>query len=157
VKTFLLASLFLAFVMVSAQARVGEDLPALISRYGQPLPPADQKPALDKNGSGRETFQRNGFQIDAVLVNGESAQESFKKINGDAFTTQEVDTLLADNSGGRAWQAPQTDGGQSKWLRDDGSTATLSDNHVLKITSGALLGLEARAQQLEKTPSLEGF
>jgi hypothetical protein len=143
--------------MVSAQARIGEDLPALMSRYGQPLPPPDEKPALDKNGSGRESFHRNGFQIDVVLVNGESAQESFKKLNGEAFTAQEVDTLLADNAQGRTWQAPETSNGKSRWLRDDGSTASLSDSRVLQITSNALLNLEAQAQQLQKTPSLEGF
>ena len=107
--------------------------------------------------SNTPKFQRNGFEIDVTLLDGVSASESFKKVNGDPFTSEEVQTLLGDNSGGRTWQAPQMVKGETHWLRDDGSMASLSNGRVLKLTSIDLISAKTQARQLEAAPSLQGF
>lgn len=154
-KAVLLSLLFLALAVVSAQARLGEELAQLANRYGDPLPKPDQKPPPNQIGS-QEVFQKNGFQIDVTLLDGVSAQESFKKLNGDSFTNAEVDILLAANAQDHAWQAPRKAGGQTRWTRDDGAVAILT-GRTLKITSTSLLNTEAQAKQLDRAPSLEGF
>jgi hypothetical protein len=155
VKIVLLAPLFLVVTMACAQARVGEALPELVSRYGDPLPKSDEKPPPNQVGS-MEVFQRNGFQIDVTLLDGVSAQESFKKLNGDSLSSQEIQTLLADNAQGRAWQAPHKVNGQTQWMSDNGSVAALI-GHTLQITSPTLLDTKAQAKQLDHAPSLDGF
>ena len=152
-KFVLLASLFLACVTASAQARLGESMPQLVERYGDPLPKDKDKNSPDNMA----TFQRNGFQIDVTLLDGISAVESFKKLNGDPFTVEEVQTLLADNSGGRAWQAPQAVHDEKQWMRDDGSMATLTHQRILKLTSVDMLRAETTNKQLQAAPSLDGF
>jgi hypothetical protein len=154
-KVVFLTSLFLAVVMTAAQARVGEALPELVSRYGDPLPKSDEKPPPNMVGS-LEVFQKNGFQIDVTLLDGVSAQESFKKLNGDSFSSEEIETLLADNAQGRAWQAPHKVNGQTQWMCDNGSVAALI-GHTLQITSATLLDTKAQAKQLDHAPSLDGF
>ena len=150
-------ALLLLAVTVSAQARLGEEMSQLASRYGEPLPKPDAKAAASASGPDVETFQRNGFQIEVTLIQGVSARESFKKLNGDPISDQEVNTLLADNAQGFAWQAPHNADGQTNWVRDDGSVATLVGGHVLRMTAASLLNAEAREKQLERAPSLDGF
>jgi hypothetical protein len=154
-KVVLLAPLFLAVTMACAQARLGEGLPQLVSRYGDPLPKSDEKPPTNQVGS-MEVFQRNGFQIDVTLLDGVSVQESFKKLNGDSFTSQEIEALLAINAQGRAWQAPHKVNGQTQWMCDSGSVAALI-GHTFQITSPTLLDTKAQAKQLDHAPSLDGF
>ncbi len=152
-----LASLLLIGVTVSAQARLGEAVPQLVERYGPPVEKADQKPEPGKVAAVVETFQKNGFQIVVTLLDNVSAAESFKKLNGDSFTSDEVQTLLEDNSAGHTWQAPQQVNGKQQWLRDDGSVATLDLTRVLTLVSADLLNMESTAKQLQAAPSLQGF
>lgn len=156
-KIILLTPFILAVAMVAAQARIGEDASQLAERYGEPLSKSVQKPGPDKIGLTVETFQKNGFEVDVTLLDGASVEESFQKMNGEPFTSEEIQTLLDDNSEGRAWQAPQSMKGQTEWMRDDGSMATLANGHVLKITSIQLLTTETRAGRMQLAPSLQGF
>jgi hypothetical protein len=157
VRIIALAPLFLAVAMLAAQARIGEDASQLAERYGSPLSRTTQKPGPDKIGLVLETFLKNGFEVDATLLDGVSVEETFHKVNGDSFTSEEIQTLLADNSEGRNWQAPQRVKGSTQWMRDDGSMATLTDGRLFKITSIHLLTEETRAGELELAPSLQGF
>ena len=151
------ASLLLVAGTIGAQARIGEDDAQLASRYGSPLSHAVQKRGPAQIGLVIESFQKNGIQVEASLLGGVSVEETFHKLNGNPFTTEEINDLLADNSGGLGWEAPVRQGGQTKWTRDDGSVATLAGNHVLRITSIRLLEAETRAGEFEIAPSVQGF
>jgi hypothetical protein len=156
-KIAMLASLLLLCLTAAAQARLGESISQLVSRYGPPVSTAEQKPGPGKVAAVVDTYQKNGFQIVVTRLGDVSAAESFKKLNGDAFTSDEVQTLLEDNSAGRAWQAPQQVNGKQQWLRDDGSIASLDGGHVLTLVSAELLNMESSAKQLQAAPSLQGF
>jgi hypothetical protein len=102
-------------------------------------------------------FQKGGFQINVTVLNGVSVEEIYKKLNGEAFTDEEERTLLADNSEGGEWAAPQPVNGAKTWAKDDGSMAALADGKVLKITSKDLIAQQTAVKNTEAQPSLEGF
>jgi hypothetical protein len=154
----LLTIVFVLGVTATAQARLGENADELVARYGQPLKETDQKSEGIKVAAADVTFQKGGFEVSVTMVDGISAAESFKKINGEVLTIGEVRTLLSANSQGHGWEAPQTVDGQKIWLRDDSATAGLSQDGVsLLIKSKELIGAQAAAAKAEKTPSLDGF
>jgi len=156
-RTFLLTLVFIVSVTAAARARLGETADQLVARYGQPLSEVDQKAEGAKLPLVFVTFQKNGFQINVTLSGGISASESFKKLNGNILTTDEVRTLLTDNAQGNEWEAPQATNEQKKWARDDGALATLTGERILTIVSKELLTEKAAAKNAERAPSLEGF
>jgi hypothetical protein len=156
-KTAFTVFLLLAGLTAPAWARLGEGADQIANRYGIPLTKEVEKPAPGRIAALVETFQKNGFSITVTLVNGASAAESFKKLNGSSFNSEEQQTLLAANAGDGSWQAPQNVSGRKQWTRDDGSVATLSGGTVLTIISADMLAAVNQAKQLEAAPSLQGF
>ena len=144
-------------VTATAQARLGETPDQLVKRYGEPL--SQVKQAADGTAIALvfANFQKSGFEIEVTLSNGVSVAESFRKLNGDILTLNEVRTLLADNAQGRAWEAPVFIKDQKRWVSDDGTVATLTGSRILNLTSIELLNQEAQAKKVERAPSLEGF
>jgi hypothetical protein len=157
-RAALLTLVFILSVTATAQARLGENADQLVARYGQPLKETDQKSEGVKVASADVNFQKGGFQITVTLVDGVSAAELFKKINGAVLSTGEVQTLLNANAGGHEWEAPQSVQGEKIWLRDDSATAKLSqDGGDLLIKSKELISAQAAAKKAESTPTLDGF
>jgi hypothetical protein len=157
-KPAFLAILFTVSVTATAHARLGESPDQLVARYGQPLSEDDQKAEGAKVAANVVVFQKGGFEIQVTVTDGYSVAESFKKINGDAFTLSEVRYLLSANSQGHGWEAPQKIQGQQVWARDDAAAARLNEEGTLfSITSKELMNAQATAKKLERQPSLEGF
>lgn len=157
-KLALLTFFFIIGATATAQARLGETPDQLAARYGQPLKEDDQKGENGKIPLANVVFQKGGFEIDVTVSDGVSVAESFKKLNGDALTLGEVQTLLTANSQGFGWDAPRIVQGEKMWMRDDSATAKLAqDGSLLTITSRKLMHKEAVAKKLEARPSLEGF
>jgi hypothetical protein len=156
-KTAFSVFLLLAGLAAPAWARLGEGADQIADRYGIVLTKEIEKPAPGRIAALVETFQKNGFSITVTLINGASAAESFKKLNGSSFSSEEQQTLLAANADSHSWQAPQNVNGRKQWTRDDGSVATLSGGTVLTIISADMLAAESQAKQLESSPSLQGF
>ncbi len=148
---------FIVGVTAPALARLGETGDQIVARYGQPLSEIDQKAEGAKLALVFLTFQKNGFEVDVTLSDGNSVAESFRKINGEALTLGEVRTLLTDNTQGFGWEAPVVVEDQKKWTRDDGAVATLTGGRILNIASKQLLVEKAVAKKLERQPSLDGF
>jgi hypothetical protein len=148
---------FIATLAGTAQARLGENADELVLRYGQPLSENDQKGEGDKIALADVVFQKGGFQINATIVQGVSVAESFRKLNGEPLTINEVRTLLGDNTQGHEWEAPQTVDGEKLWIRDDAASARLNRDGSLTIKSRELVSRETMAKKLEHAPSLEGF
>ena len=153
----LLTLCFIVSVTATARARLGETADQLVARYGQPLSEKDQKGEGDKIPLVDAVFQKGGFEVDVTLSDGISVAESFKKINGEALTVEEVRTLLNANSQGHGWEAPQEVQGEKIWARDDNATASLAQDGSLTIKSRELMHKEAVAKKLERVPSLDGF
>jgi hypothetical protein len=155
----LLTLVFIVSVTATpARARLGETPDQLVARYGQALSETDQKAEGDKVAESDVIFQKGGFQIEVTVSNGISVAESFKKINGEPLTIAEVRTLLAANSEGHGWEAPQLVQGEKLWSRDDAATARLAgDGTLLSIKSKELIVEQAVAKKLERQPSLDGF
>jgi hypothetical protein len=148
---------FIVSVTATARARLGETADQLVLRYGQPLVENDQKGGGDKIPLADVVFQKGGFEIDVSLSDGISVAESFKKLNGNALTVGEIQTLLSANSQGHEWEAPRLAQGEKWWTRDDSATAKLAQDGSLTIRSRELVVKEAVAKKLERAPSLEGF
>jgi hypothetical protein len=154
----LLTFFFIVSVMITARARLSETADQLVARYGQQLKETDQKGDGDKSPSADVIFQKGGFQVEVTLADGISVAESFKKINGEALSLEEVRTLLNANSQGHEWAAPQIVDGEKLWIRDDSAAARLAqDGSSLIIKSKELMSKEAEAKKLEHHPSLDGF
>jgi hypothetical protein len=149
--------LFVLGLTAPAWARLGETGDQLVARYGQPLSEMDQKGAGAKVALVDLVFQKNGYEIDVSLSDGISSTESYRKLNGEAITLEEVQTILGLNGQGAGWEAPQKGEGEQKWTRDDGATATLKGGQVLVLTSKELMAKETTAKKLEQKPSLDGF
>ena len=156
-KTEFLTLLFIAGVTATAQARLGETPDQLVARYGQPLTEVDQKAEGTKVALANVVFQKGGFEIDVSLSDGLSVQESFKKINGQPMTVAEVKTLLAANSQGYGWEAPDEKPQGRVWKRDDGATATAASDGSLTIKTREIIVKETAAKKEEQSPSLQGF
>jgi hypothetical protein len=152
-----LTLLFIVSVTATAQARLGETADQLATRYGQPLKETDQKGEGDKIALADVVFQKGGFEIDVTISDGISVSESYKKLNGDALTVEEVRILLSANSQGHGWEAPRMVQGEKLWARDDSATAKLAQDGSLTIRSKELVSKETAAKKLERRPSLEGF
>jgi hypothetical protein len=142
---------------INAQARLGEKPEDVLTRYGTPLTQVDQKAETGKPALTMLTFQKNGYDIEVTIFGGVSAAESFKKHNGDSLTSDDIQTLLANNAQGAVWAAPTKSEQQKQWARNDGTMATLIGARVLYLTSKELLDEESQAQKLEHAPSLDGF
>jgi hypothetical protein len=151
-------TLLLAGTLVgTAQARLGENADQLVQRYGQPLSENDQKGEGDKIALADVIFQKGGIQINATVVDGLSVAETFKKLNGQPLTVNEVRTLLVANSQGHEWEAPQVTDQGKVWARDDSAAARLDAEGALSIKSRELVIKEVAAKRVEQRPSLEGF
>jgi len=157
-KPALLTFLFIISVTATAQARLGETPDQLVARYGQPLSEDDQKAEGIKIAASTVVFQKGGFEIDVIVSEGVSVAETFKKLNGDSFTLEEVRYLLNANTQGHGWEAPQTVQGTKLWTRDDASTARLNaEGTLFTIKSKELSSAQSLAKRLERHPSLDGF
>jgi hypothetical protein len=157
-KLALLTFLFIVGVTATAQARLGETPDQLVARYGQPLSVDDQKAQGDKVAASKVAFQKGGFEIDVTLSNGVSAAESFKKLNNEPFTLDEIQYLLNVNQQGHAWEAPDKVEGEKIWGRDDAAAAKLSqDGTIFVVKSKELMNDQSLAKKLEHHPSLDGF
>jgi hypothetical protein len=155
-----IAPLTLVFIVTTtcgAFARIGETPDQLVARYGQPLNETDQKAEGAKISLARVTFQKGGYQIDVTISGGLSAQETFKKLNGQAITVDEARLLLNANAQGLEWSAPEKKADAMTWTRDDNAVAQLSNDGSLIIRSRQLTAEEITAKRLEQHPSLEGF
>lgn len=155
-RIILLTFLFVVSVTATAQARLGETPDQLVARYGQPLQENDQKAEGDKVAASYVGFQKGGFYINVTISDGISVKERFSKVNHEALTLSETRTLLDANSQGHEWEAPETNGNQKKWIRDDGAVAALNQG-FLTITTKELIAKETIAKKLEAKPSLDGF
>jgi len=144
-------------ITASLQARLGETPDQLVARYGQPIKEVDQKAEGAKIPLAQVKFQKGGFEIDVTITDGESVQESFRKINGQPITVPEAQILLGANAQGREWSAPQKTSDALIWTRDDNAVADLSSDGSMTIRSRALAVEESIAKHLEQRPSLEGF
>jgi hypothetical protein len=154
----LLTVLFVIGVTATAQARLGENADQLVARYGDPLKETDQKSEGIKVASADVIFQKGGFQVSVTMVDGLSAAESFKKINGAAMTLGEVQVLLNANAQGHGWEAPVVVKGEKVWVRDDAATAKLSQDGVsLLIKTKELISAQDAAKKAEASPTLDGF
>jgi hypothetical protein len=157
-KFALLAGLVTVAAMGTAQARLGETPDQLVARYGQPLMEDDQKAEGGKVATSKVTFQKGGFEINVTVADGISEEESFKKLNGDAFNLDEVRYLLTANTQGHGWEAPQKIEGIKVWILDDAAAASINeDGTVFTIKSKELMSEESTAKRLEHHPSLDGF
>ena len=148
---------FIVSVTATARARLGETADQLVARYGQPISETDQKAEGDKIASAYVVFQKGGFEIDVSLSDGISVSESFKKLNGEALTVGEIQTLLNSNAQGSGWEAPQMVEGGKLWMRDDGAVAKLAQDGSLTLKSKELISKETAAKKLERAPSVQGF
>jgi hypothetical protein len=153
----LLSLAFIVGTMAAAQARIGETPDQLVARYGQPLKEVDQKPDGAKIALARVTFQKGGYQIDVVITDGLSTQETYKKISGVSMTVDEARILMAANAQGFNWSAPQKTSDAIIWTRDDNAVAELSSDGSMTIRSRQIAVEEATAKHLEQRPTLEGF
>jgi len=157
-RIVILSLFFISTLAGIAQARLGETADQLVQRYGQPLSENDQKGQGDKIALADVVFQKGGFQIKVTVIDGISVAEAFEKINGQPLMIGEVRTLLADNSQGHEWEAPQTVDAGKLWVRDDNATAVANqDGTRLIIKSRELVARETMAKRLETRPSLDGF
>jgi hypothetical protein len=157
-KLALLIFLFIVGVTATAQARLGETPDQLVARYGQPLSVDDQKAEGEKVALNKAVFQKGGFQIEVTISNGVSSAESFKKLNAEPFTLDEIRYLLGANTQGHGWEAPQTIEGEKIWARDDAAAAKLSqDGTIFLVKSKELMTEQSLAKKLEHNPSLDGF
>jgi hypothetical protein len=156
-KTVILTFCVIFSFTATAWARLGETGDQIVARYGQPLSEINQKAEGAKVPLVFLTFQKNGFEIQVSLSDGISSAESFQKLDGNALNTGEIRTLLALNSQGFEWEAPQTIEGQRRWLRDDAALATVTGGRIFYVESKDLLSKEAMARKLSHAPSLEGF
>ena len=155
-KIALFTFVFIAGVITTAHARLGDTPDQLAARYGQPLTEIDEKAEGTQIPVSNYVFQKGGFEIKVTVSNGVSAEESYKKLNGDTFTDAEIRTLLGANSQGSEWEAPQPATGGKSWARDDGSTAALNGK-TFKVTSKDLIAAQTSAKKTEAQPSLDGF
>ena len=153
----LVTLVFAATFAGTAHARLGETADQLVQRYGQPLSENDQKGEGDKIAMADVVFEKGGFQVNVTVVDGLSVEETFKKLNGQALSIQEVRILLGANAQGREWEAPQDLHGQKVWTRDDSATARVNPDGSLTIKSRELTVKEAIAKKDERAPTLDGF
>ncbi len=153
----LLTLLFAGTLLGTAQARLGENADQLVQRYGQPLSENDQKGEGDKIALADVVFQKGGIQINVTVVDGLSVAETFKKLNGQPLTVNEVRILLVANSQGHEWEAPEVTDQGKLWARDDSATARLNADGALSIKSRELVIKEVAAKRVEQRPNLEGF
>jgi len=157
-RLVLLTLFFIVSVTTTARARLGETADQLVARYGQPLSETDQKGEGDKIPLADVVFQKGGFEVKVTITDGISVLESFRKLNGEPLTVEEVRTLLAVNSQGHGWEAPRMAQGGKLWSRDDDAIARLDpDGTILLIKSRELTHKENVAKRLARAPSLEGF
>ena len=123
VLLFLLSSVF-------GHARLGETLPQLVERFGQPVFVQKEKHASSAAGRIIDlcdlyTFKQDDWFIQVSLVDKQSLKERYSK-QGE-WTTEQITTVLNANAQGAQW----TETGKSElaklareWRRTDGGTAS---------------------------------
>jgi hypothetical protein len=147
----------LALLCLPAYARLGETESQLVARFGNP----DQDHTTGQFGQYQELdFQKTGFTISIVLLNGHSAKEIYRKTTGDPITEEEQRNLLFINSGKQRW-IETTPPGDAKfaWLRDDASVAIRTDvgGSQFIFESTEYLAAEAAAYKKAHYSSTIGF
>ena len=132
-KAQILTLLFIVSLTGLAWASLGETEEQLIARYGKEIGIKSKDQA--KGGAvalDRLSFNESGFQIDVLLFNGISSEESVYHRPNTPMTDAEIKTLLNANAQGQAWKevAPQQElllwlKSLKSWQREDGVIASL--------------------------------
>jgi len=117
----------------SAWANLGDSEEQLIAHYGKEIGIKSRDQA--KGGAvalDRLSFNESGFQIDVLLFNGISSEESVYHRPYVPLTDEEIKSLLDADAQGHAWKevAPQQElllwlKSLKSWQREDGVIASL--------------------------------
>jgi hypothetical protein len=98
-----------ALVLLSAlrcSAYLEDDVATCEARYGAPILKEPSAPFVD------ESFRKDGVMIRIQYLGGKVCSITYNKLSG-GFSPQEVDDLLAKNSGGEKW-IPSQGGWQAR-------------------------------------------
>ena len=136
--------LFLLLAAVSlCQGRIGDTLEEEVARYGKPVnKAASEDYAMFKQAPYYITVHFHDQKTDAITY--------VKAVSGtqNAFSNDEIDTLLRINGGGRDWQKSNNSAGRPLWKTGDKKLqAVYSESKFLVITTDAYL---TRLQAAEK-------
>jgi hypothetical protein len=129
-------ALFILFFFVnlatSAWANLGDSEEQLIKHYGKEIIKSKDQAKGGAVALDRLSFNESGFQIDVLLFNGVSSEESVYHRPYVPLTDQEIITMLNANAQGQAWKevTPQQElllwlHSLKSWQRDDGVIASL--------------------------------
>jgi hypothetical protein len=129
-------ALFILFFIVnlttSAWANLGDSEEQLITHYGKEIIKSKDQAKGGAVALDRLSFNESGFQIDVLLFNGVSSEESVYHRPYVPLTDEEIKTLLKADAQGQAWKevTPQQElllwlHSLKSWQRDDGVIASL--------------------------------
>lgn len=116
-----------------AQARLGEDEPALVRRFGEPLATVPAPATLPASLQARLVTRiynvggtKDGALVEVTLLEGVSVREFYflereKGKSGEIFNETQIQVILEANGGGSGWQSA----GDSTWKRKDGAATAL--------------------------------
>ena len=136
-----------AFLLLSqsvCQARLGDTMEQCVARYGQPVPAKDNSIP----GGFRLawiTFQKNGYFIKSIFVNGIVGAECVFKSDSSALSEQEKNKILHADSKGWAWGKAT---GRENWVRTDGAIASYdSSKHFMALESTSFIAALATEEK----------
>lgn len=121
---YLVTLAFLLFCAAPAVARIGDNTRACEVRYGKPVRISDE--------GDLATYKRGRLSVVVHFTGGVADMVSFRKLPragspethepAKPFEAEEVQSLLTDNSGGRAWIEAASGGERTRiWSVEDGA------------------------------------
>ena len=130
------AALFCLFclLILPARANLGETIQQCVARYGTPVGYSE---ASDKNPFGTVTFAAGGYALTIFVINNKEVGARVFKLDKSAFADQELQTLMAADSGSSPWKpTPSDDPTCLQWSRDDHATVLYDKaKHMVIFTS----------------------
>jgi hypothetical protein len=131
-KAQLLALFLIVNLTGSAWANLGDSEEQLVARYGKEIIKTKDQAKGGAVALDRLSFNESGFQMDVLLFNGISSEESVYHRPYAPMTDGEIKTLLIANAQGQTWKevAPQQElllwlKSLKSWQREDGVIASL--------------------------------
>ena len=161
-KARILALFLIVSLTGSAWANLGDSEKQLVAHYGNEIIKTTDQAKGGAVALDRLSFNASGFQIDVLLFNGVSSEESVYHRPYVPLTDEEIKTLLDANAQGQTWKevAPQQElllwlKSLKSWQREDGVIASLEGPKdkprlLFHVKSKGLIAAEKAASDVQQ-------
>lgn len=117
-----LIGFFCIFTLLTpAHARLGENGPEIVQRYGAPT----KDLGLEGDDIRRFMFEKDNVSIRVTFQGTDSVEEIYRTLDGTDVSVSAINALLKANAGNSHWKPTKSTDQEMDWERDDGQAVAV--------------------------------